>query len=203
MFHGRKLPRHPAGKRYKLKNVSFSRGVLPPFGNWDQQWVAVANIATSKIWYRTGTAGVSCLLSARFSLLLTSYYHPRQKYSPCLALNIGAILFCHPKAILVIILPMNNASYQALFQEALCSSGYPSLNIKIAGALSRAHTKSGFRDVELTSSCMTKRKRCFVLWECSSYCHCLPGGRSHHCTTTFRIAHQVDMDTFTRSCPPF
>ena len=46
MFHGRN-PRHPAGTtKHKLKNVSFSRGVLPPFGNWDQQWVAVANIAT-------------------------------------------------------------------------------------------------------------------------------------------------------------
>ena len=43
MFHGRN-PSKPAGTTvHKLKN---SNKKVPPYGNWTQQWVAVANIAT-------------------------------------------------------------------------------------------------------------------------------------------------------------
>lgn len=46
MFHGRN-PRKPAGiTKHKKVSRSLSRGQLPSFGNWTQQWVAVANIAT-------------------------------------------------------------------------------------------------------------------------------------------------------------
>lgn len=46
MFHGRN-PRKPAGNtKHKLKN---SNRKVPPFGNWTQQWVAVANIATQGV----------------------------------------------------------------------------------------------------------------------------------------------------------
>ncbi len=46
MFHGRN-PRKPAGiTKHKKVSRSLSRGPLPSFGNWTQQWVAVANIAT-------------------------------------------------------------------------------------------------------------------------------------------------------------
>ena len=43
MFHGRN-PSKPAGTTVqKLKN---SNKKVPPYGNWTQQWVAVANMAT-------------------------------------------------------------------------------------------------------------------------------------------------------------
>lgn len=45
MMHGRNKRRHASRSGSKAIQSKRTKG-LPPFGNWSQQWVAIANIVT-------------------------------------------------------------------------------------------------------------------------------------------------------------